>query len=248
MQNQKTQCRGENFDNLINQCSSLIINATLETDDILLERLVKLNETLAKETLEIVVLLKNSVAKSQSSKAVEYGNAKIGDKVYKTVKIGKQTWLAENLNYKIRAAEEQPEAWYYNDNEAKYGKYGLLYNWHGAMKAAEEIEGWHLPTLDEWNELAKSTGGFEKCADNLKDPEEWNDDYLKNEFGFSAFPAGYRDSGSFYNLGSFASFWTATESSSTDAYYRFFSTGASMDSDYNDKTNNAYSVRLVQDS
>ncbi|OWV00337.1 FISUMP domain-containing protein [Fibrobacter sp. UWR2] len=66
--------------------------------------------------------------------------------------------------------------------------------------------------------------------------------------GFAAFPAGNRNSGSFNNLGSNANFWTATENSSTNAYNRNFDTGASMNSNNNNKTNNAFSVRLVKDS
>lgn len=246
------QNRGENFDNLINQCSSLVANSASEDDLVLLKRLVKLNEILARETSNIVAALNNSVAELQSRSAVEYGSAKIGDKIYKTVKIGKQTWLAENLNYKLHTegnnTVELPHAVYYGNDEAAYGKYGLLYNWYGAMKAAEEIEGWHLPTLDEWNELAKNTGGFEKCADNLKDPKEWDDDALKNDFGFSVFPAGIWYAGHFYNLGSCANFWTATVHSSDYAYYRNFNTGALMCANADDKIKNAYSVRLVKDS
>lgn len=244
------QNRGENFDNLINQCNSLVINAASETDRVLLERLVKLNEILAKETSNIVAALSNSVAELQSRPAVEYGSAKIGDKIYKTVTIGKQTWLAENLNYKSVRTEgdKRFQAAYYGNDEATYGKYGLLYNWYGAMKAAEEIEGWHLPTLDEWSELAKNTGGFEKCADNLKYPEEWGDDALKNDFGFSVFPAGYWYNDSFCNLGSNAYFWTATVYSTTHAYIRCFNAAESMISFYNNKASFAYSVRLVKDS
>ena len=65
--------------------------------------------------------------------------------------------------------------------------------------------------------------------------------------GFAAFPAGNQNSGSFNNLGSNARFWTATESSSSYAYYRSFDTGASMDSNSYSKSL-GYSVRLVKDS
>ena len=65
--------------------------------------------------------------------------------------------------------------------------------------------------------------------------------------GFAAFPAGYQDSGSFLALGSGAFFWTATENSSSSAYYRYFTTGASVRSYFYDKSL-GYSVRLVKDS
>ena len=63
---------------------------------------------------------------------------------------------------------------------------------------------------------------------------------------FSALPAGYYN-GSFNNLGSNANFWTATDYSSSNAYSRYFNTGASMNSSYYNKSN-GYSVRLVLDT
>ena len=86
-----------------------------------------------------------------------------------------------------------------------------------------------------------------KAIDGAADgswPTGWNG---TDDYGFAAFPAGRRDSGSFNDLGSYAGFWTANEYSSTDAYRRYFNTGASMTSNYNYKTH-AYSVRLVKDS
>ena len=66
--------------------------------------------------------------------------------------------------------------------------------------------------------------------------------------GFAAFPAGNQNSGSFNNLDSLARFWTATENSSTIAYSRSFDTGESMISSNSNKTDIAFSVRLVKDA
>ena len=63
---------------------------------------------------------------------------------------------------------------------------------------------------------------------------------------FSALPAGNYN-GSFVNLGSYANFWTATENNSSYAYYRYFTSAASMDS-YSNGKGSQYSVRLVKDS
>lgn len=194
----------------------------------------------------------------------------IGGRVYRTVTIGGATWLAENLDYKFSGVDiapsgspSTPSAWYYNNDEATYGidgtrKCGLLYNWHAVKllndNKSELIPGWHVPTKVEWDALANAVGGTGVAGTRLKAldgaadgswPTGWNG---ADEFGFAAFPAGYRYSGSLYALGSRAYFWTATESSSTNAYDRYFDTSASMYSDYFSKTETAISVRLVKDS
>lgn len=161
-------------------------------------------------------------------------------KTYKTVVIGTQTWMAENLNYKIS------DSWCYGNKEENCEKYGRLYTWAAAMSAVPN--GWHLPTNEEWGILATNVGGVANAGTKLKSKIRWDSGNGTDDYGFSVFPAGRRISGSFYDLGSLAYFWTATVSSSTTAYYRFFSTGASMGSDSNYKASNAYSVRLVKDS
>ena len=193
----------------------------------------------------------------------------IGGRVYRTVTIGGATWLAENLDYKFSGCgigggdtPTTPNAWYYNNDEATYGidgarKCGLLYNWY-AVKLLNDnrgslIPGWHVPTTVEWDALANAVGGTGVAGTRLKAidgaadgswPTDWNG---TDDYGFATFPAGYRYSGSFRNLGSIAYFWTANENSSTIAYSRYFDTGASMNSSNYNKTY-AFSVRLVKDS
>lgn len=191
------------------------------------------------------------------------GASDIGGRTYRTVTINGVTWLAENLDYKASeiaigpsGSPSTPAAWYYNDSEATYGvngnKYGLLYNWYAVKhlndNRATLMPGWHVPTIDEWDSLMSAVGGISVAGTKLKSASGWNSGNGSDDFGFSVFPAGRRLSGSFNNLGSNAYFWTATEYSSTLAYNRRFSTGASVDSNYNDKTYSAYSVRLVKDT
>lgn len=188
----------------------------------------------------------------------------IGGRVYNTVVINGVEWLAENLDYKFSGCNiggsgtpSTPNAWYYNDDEATYGidgtrKCGLLYNWY-AVKLLEDNKstlcpGWHVPTSDEWTALSNAVGGTSNAGTKLKAANvSWATSWGGiDAYGFTAFPAGNRNSGSFVGLGNRTDFWTATEYSSSNAYYRYFDTGPSMNS-YNLNKSNGYSVRLVKD-
>lgn len=155
----------------------------------------------------------------------------------KTVKIGDQIWMNKNL-----AIDDGGDGITINQETGEH-----YYTWDAAKRVVKKIKGWHLPTIAEWDFLAANAGGREVCGNKLKAASGWDDDGNgTDDFGFSALPAGYYG-GSFYSLGSSAFFWTATEYSSSFAYFRFFSTGASMDSNSYSKSYQ-YSVRLVKDS
>jgi uncharacterized protein (TIGR02145 family) len=134
-------------------------------------------------------------------------------KVYKTVVIGTQTWMAENLNVStfrngdpiteaknidewIKADKNKQPAWCYYDNDPKNGlKYGKLYNWH-AVKDYRGLadKGWHVPSEEEWKQLTDYLGS-ESVASKMKYTNFW-DHYecesgnSTNESGFSALPGG----------------------------------------------------------
>ena len=157
--------------------------------------------------------------------------------VTETVKIGDQIWMNKNL-----AIDDGGDGITINQETGEH-----YYTWDAAKRVAEKIKGWHLPTIAEWDFLAANAGGREVCCTKLKATSGWDDDGNgTDDFGFSALPAGYYY-GSFYNLGSSAHFWTATEYNSSNAYYRYFNTGASMNSGSSYK-DYQYSVRLVKDS
>jgi uncharacterized protein (TIGR02145 family) len=152
-------------------------------------------------------------------------------KSYKTVKIGEQTWMAENLNY--HKPGETDSSWCYDNDDSNCEIYGRLYVWGTAKKACPA--GWHLPSMAEWGELAIAAGGTGKYGDGgtagkkLKATSGWNDKYDgasgngTDEFGFSALPSGYRHSigGNFYNVGDFGLWWTATEYDASRANLRY---------------------------
>ncbi len=132
--------------------------------------------------------------------------------VYKTVQIGNQTWMAENLNYEMEGS------YCYDDDPENAKKYGRLYTWDAAMKAAPE--GWHLPSRAEFETLFAAVGGQDVAGTVLKSLSGWYDDGIGTDaYGFSALPAGYRNYyGDFDSAVDFANFWSATEDLSNVAY------------------------------
>jgi len=146
---------------------------------------------------------------------------------FRSVKIGTQTWMAENLNDPSKGGK------CYEDKPENCEKYGRLYTWDEAMKACPT--GWRLPSNDEWDALVKFLGGGKVAEKKLKAKSGWNDvtdqsrtdenGYYKkksgngtDDYGFSALPGGYGDSsGSFNDVGDTGYWWSATEYSNDDA-------------------------------
>ena len=186
---------------------------------------------------------------------------------YKTVTIGTQTWMAENLNYADSAAMPnlKGNSWCYENSADSCAKYGRLYTWTGAMNIAGSYQsasatavisapqqgacpaGWHIPTDAEWTTLETAVGGA--AGTKLKSTSGWSSSGNGTDaYGFSALPAGSRDdSGSFGDVGYDTFFWSASEYDTDDAYYRYLSYYyAYMSTGYYNKTF-AFSVRCVQD-
>ena len=186
-------------------------------------------------------------SQSSSSKDPELAEGFLTDsrdgQTYKTVTIGTQTWMADNLNY------ETENSYCYDDDPSNCSKYGRLYTWAAAKTVCPE--GWHLPDTTEWNTLFTAVGGSSTAGAKLKSQTGWTAYYgITNEdsFGFSALPAGFRfDYGHYINEGDYAYFWSSTEYSSYGAYY----VSLDYNGDYaylgNDGKSNGFSVRCVKD-
>jgi len=161
-------------------------------------------------------------------------------KVYKKVKIDKQTWMAENLNYAAEGSK------CYENNAGNCEKYGRLYDWNTAQKVCPA--GWHLPSSAEWTTLKDNDGGLKTAGKILKSTAGWNENGNgTNEFGFSALPGGRGYGDEFDDVGRYGNWWSASEQGSEIAwnwniYYRADYMGKKLYS-----KSNWLSVRCVQD-
>ena len=164
-------------------------------------------------------------------------------KVYRIVKIGGQTWFAENLNYAAKGSV------CYDNKAENCAKYGRLYDWATAMKACPA--GTHLPTNKEWTTLTNYAGGEEKAGTKLKSSAGWmNDEKVPagtNEYGFSALPGGARKwDGSFSDTGHYGYWWSATKTGSS-AFQRHLCYDYEFVEEYNSVKTFQFSVRCVLD-
>ena len=201
-------------------------------------------------------------SQSSSSKGPELAEESFTDardgQTYKTLTVGTQTWMAENLNY------ETANSYCYNDNSANCTKYGRLYTWGAAKTACPS--GWHLPDTTEWKTLFSAVGGVEDeyyakewngAGTALKSTSGWSE-YAgesgngTDALGFSALPAGLRYyNGYYYYEGHYAGFWGSTEDSTEDGSDCAYFVRLYYSYDYADLNNNykyyGFSVRCVMD-
>ncbi|MDF1547051.1 MAG: FISUMP domain-containing protein [Bacteroidales bacterium] len=155
--------------------------------------------------------------------------------VYKTVEIGTQVWMAENLKTKKYANDDvigttstvnistelSPKyQWAYNADESKVEVYGRLYTWHAATDSRGLCPtGWHVPSEDEWTTLTTYLGGDYSGVSGVGLREvgtsHWTTDIYTatNETGFTGLPAGDRsgNDGVFSGIGEWTEWWSSTE-------------------------------------
>lgn len=128
---------------------------------------------------------------------------------YKTVKIGNQIWMAENLRVTHDPDGNPITSYCYGDKEDNCEKYGRLYPFESALKACPK--GWHLPTRTECEILFDHLGGEEVAGGKLKEG---------GSSGFEALIAGGRAyRGTFDSLGVYGSFWISEAESEKKAWH-----------------------------
>ena len=143
-----------------------------------------------------------------------YGSVKdAAGKSYKTVQIGTQTWMAQNLNYAFGVSKCLNESsGKPTDNEADCTKYGRLYDWATAKTACPS--GWHLPSKNEFETLVTTVGGSSTAGTKLKATSGWSSSGNGTDnYGFSALPGGDCDLENNWcdHWGNSSSWWSATE-------------------------------------
>ena len=133
---------------------------------------------------------------------------------YKTVKIGSQVWMAENLKYK----SDYGKYLVYDNDISLADTYGFLYDWSTACKVCPS--GWKLPSNEDWLNLSNYLGSNFK-EKMIKETGWLSDQIASNESGFSGIPAGMRDHNNKYiNRGVGAYFWTSTFAQQYFSYAR----------------------------
>ena len=191
----------------------------------------------------------SSKTASSSSSAIQggisYGTLLYQGQNYKTVQIGSQVWMAENLNYNVSGSV------CYNNNSSNCATYGRLYNWATARTICPS--GWHLPSDAEWTMLTnyvESQGGCSSCAGTrLKATSGWSSNGNGTDnHGFSALPggSGYSD-GDFSIVGNVGYWWSSTEYGTSNAWYRSMYYYHSEVGRGNYNKSYLYSIRCLRD-
>ncbi|MEN9354411.1 MAG: hypothetical protein RL318_1736 [Fibrobacterota bacterium] len=149
---------------------------------------------------------------------------------YPVVTIGKQTWMAKNLNYKTDSS------WWYENNADSGAKYGRLYTWASSMDLPDSCNlernleictelikpvhqgacpvGWHVPTPDEWTYLTDTVQNSDSSATRLRANRNWFVAQPSwtgtDQFSFAALPGGFGFNGNFSSSGVLAYFRTTS--------------------------------------
>jgi uncharacterized protein (TIGR02145 family) len=164
-------------------------------------------------------------------------------KTYKTVQIGTQTWMAENLAYKAIGG-----CWAFFDDQSNVAKYGYLYNWNTTDDACPP--NWHLPSDAEWTMLIDSLGGELVAGRSMKSNSGWVlDNNGTNTSGFNGLPAGIRNvNGMYGNLGNATIWWSSTQDKPYSVWVRtlYHYSGFAIVRHSQDR-GNGFSVRCVRD-
>ena len=202
-----------------------------------------------------------------TTSSYEYGSVSDAEgNSYKTIVIGSQTWMAENLKairynngdlinamdttsgpgvYKHQTA--------YSNDENNVPVYGRLYTWYAIADSRSVCPaGWHVPGDADWDTLSLYLGGPNAAGGKLKTTGvgRW---VLKNvgatnESGFSGLPGGlYNEFGDFLFMGYSAYWWSATETDAQSGSLRSLYNSDSNLGSYHETKRSALSIRCLKD-
>jgi uncharacterized protein (TIGR02145 family) len=189
--------------------------------------------------------------------------------VYKTIVIGTQEWMAENLianHYRNgvviplvtdattwNGLSAGASCWYNNDSSTYVCPYGRLYNWYAVVSSNNVCPvGWHVPTDAEWTTLETQLGGFTIAGGKMKSigTQYWlsPNTAADNSSGFSGLPGGYRiHTGLFSNFGAYGHWWSSTEINTANAWNRALNYTNGALNKYSNFKINGFFVRCLRD-
>ena len=167
----------------------------------------------------------------------------IDSNIYPIVEVCNQTWMGRNLNVsRYNNGDPIPQVtdpqewmsltsgawcWFNNDSATYESVYGKLYNWYAVNDPRGLApEGWHVTTDQDWSDLSSCLGGSATAGRMIKEAgnDHWVDNNIgtTNSSGLTILPSGYRFEydGQFYELGTYCSFWTASEANNGLAFAR----------------------------
>ena len=158
----------------------------------------------------VIILLFFLIYSCKKKDELIYGTVTdIDGNVYKTIVIGTQTWMAENLkvtnyndsnsiplvmdNSEWVALRKDAFCWYNNSEDTYKKVYGALYNAYTVSEGKLCPAGWHVPSVTEWETLCTYLGGDTVAGGKLKSTIVWNSPNTgaDNSSGFTALPGGY---------------------------------------------------------
>lgn len=196
------------------------------------------------------------------------GTVELNNKKLPTIIIGKQEWMASNLDVEKfangepilhakttkeweKAGQDGVPAWCYYNNDPQLGaQYGKLYNWHAVSDSRGLApKGWRIPNDEDWDILIGNMGNKNNAGGRLKSTTGWIDGGNGEiEDGFNVYPTGGRyNNGTFSSKGASAFFWSASDHLMFYGRYRVIHHNKSSIEDNSLDKSYGFSVRCVRD-
>jgi uncharacterized protein (TIGR02145 family) len=187
--------------------------------------------------------------------------------MYKTLIIGTQTWMAENLKTTkyndgsiiqlLTSSSSTPGYYSYNNFSTLKNIYGVLYNWYScdaSNNGGKNVcpTGWHVPSDVEWSTLMTYLGGESVAGGKLKENgiSHWANpnNYSTNESGFTALPGGLVSQGTFMGVGEAGFWWSSTERNSENSLGMRITRNNSYCNSIEERKTQGFSVRCIKNN
>lgn len=232
--------------------------------------------TLIVMTLVFFLIISGSCSKKaeepEPEPVIDSGTVADADgNLYKTIKLGEQWWMAENLrtakfsdcSFIAHVTDSvhwsslsSPAFCYYDNDPENKTIYGSLYNWYAVNSGKLAPEGWHIPDESEWATLMAYLGGENLAGGKMKSTGTihngsglWFEPNTgaTNSSRMSVHPGGLRfTNGYFYSISRYAFFWSATSNNDTSAWTHYFLFNNTCEGKFINNKTIGFSVRCVK--